>query len=59
MTHYNAQNLLARSLNPQCYENNPGFRQFLLSTGLPFKPSPRSPPKASSNAANSINSWQI
>jgi hypothetical protein len=36
--HYNAQNLLARSLHPQCYENNPGFRQFLARTGLAFTP---------------------
>jgi hypothetical protein len=25
LPHYNAQNLLARSLNQQCYEHNPGF----------------------------------
>jgi len=38
VNHYNAQNLLARSLHPQCYENNPGFLQFLRRTGLPFRP---------------------
>lgn len=36
LKHYNAQNLLARSLNSECYKNNPGFRQFLDRTGLPF-----------------------
>ncbi|KAA0087065.1 DUF262 domain-containing protein [Mycolicibacterium sp. P9-64] len=36
LKHYNAQNLLARSLNADCYKNNPGFRQFLDRTGLPF-----------------------
>lgn len=38
LKHYNAQNLLARSLNADCYKNNPGFRQFLDRTGLPFVP---------------------
>ena len=38
LPHYNSQNLLARSLNSQCYQNNPGFRQFLDRTGLPFTP---------------------
>lgn len=38
LKHYNAQNLLARSLNAECYMNNPGFRQFLDRTGLPFMP---------------------
>jgi hypothetical protein len=28
LPHYNSQNLLARSLNPQCYANNPGFPHF-------------------------------
>jgi hypothetical protein len=38
LPHYNAQNLLARSLNPQCYLHNPGFIQFIERTGLPFRP---------------------
>jgi hypothetical protein len=38
LPHYNAQNLLARSLHPQCYEHNPGFVQFVQRTGLPFHP---------------------
>ncbi len=37
LSHYNAQNLLARSLNPQAYERNPGFRRFLDASGLPIK----------------------
>ena len=37
LPHYNAQNLLARSLHLQAYEHNPGFKQFLAGTGLPFK----------------------
>ena len=28
LPHYNTQNLLARSLHPQCYEHNPGFLRF-------------------------------
>lgn len=38
LPHYNTQNLLARSLHPQAYELNPGFRQFLGKTELPFRP---------------------
>jgi Protein of unknown function DUF262/Protein of unknown function (DUF1524) len=37
LPHYNTQNLLARSLHPQCYEHNPGFLHFLNESGLPFK----------------------
>ncbi|HPY29795.1 MAG TPA: DUF262 domain-containing protein [Verrucomicrobiota bacterium] len=37
LPHYNAQNLLARSLHPQCYEHNPGFLRFVQESGLPFK----------------------
>ena len=44
--HYNAQNLLARSLHPQCYENNPGFLRYLSESGLPFKPYPSAFTKA-------------
>ncbi len=36
--HDHGQNLLARSLHPTCYENNPGFLKFIQETGLPFKP---------------------
>ena len=38
LPHYNSQNLLARSLNPQCYEHNPGFLHFKETSGLPFTP---------------------
>ena len=38
LPHYNTQNLLARSLHPQCYERNPGFLQFKEQSGLPFTP---------------------
>jgi uncharacterized protein with ParB-like and HNH nuclease domain len=38
LKHYNGQNLLARSLHPQCYEHNPGFLRFIEATGLPFQP---------------------
>lgn len=38
LPHYLAQNLLARSLHPQCYEKNPGFMQFINRENLPFKP---------------------
>lgn len=36
LPHYNAQNLLARSLNPQAYDHNPGFQRFITASGLPF-----------------------
>lgn len=38
LKHYNAQNLLARSLHPDCYDHNPGFLGFKQTSGLPFKP---------------------
>lgn len=38
LPHYNAQNLLARSLHPQCYDHNPGFLRFVSENGLSFKP---------------------
>lgn len=38
LPHYHGQNLLARSLHPTCYENNPGFLKFIADTGLPFRP---------------------
>ena len=39
--HYNAQNLLARSLHERAYEYNPGFMQYLSASGLPFRPHPQ------------------
>jgi uncharacterized protein with ParB-like and HNH nuclease domain len=38
LTHYNSQNLLARSLHPDCYNRNPGFCQFVKRSNLPFRP---------------------
>ena len=38
LPHYLTQNLLARSLHPQCYEHNPGFLRFKGASGLPFTP---------------------
>jgi uncharacterized protein with ParB-like and HNH nuclease domain len=35
--HYYGQNLLARSLSPQCYERNPNFTNYLTGSGLPFQ----------------------
>ena len=35
---YLRENLLAASLHPKCYQNNPGFSQFKEKSGLPFKP---------------------
>ena len=37
LPHYNSQNLLARSLNKQCYDHNPGFLRFVQESNLPFK----------------------
>jgi uncharacterized protein with ParB-like and HNH nuclease domain len=36
--HYYAQNLLARSLSEQCYQNNPSFLSYVSRSGLPFRP---------------------
>lgn len=36
LPHYFSQNLLARSLNPRCYENNPRFLQLIMERRLPF-----------------------
>jgi hypothetical protein len=33
---YDSENILARSLNKHCYENNPSFMRFLSESGLPF-----------------------
>lgn len=38
LPHYNAQNLLARSLHELCYQHNPGFLRFVQESSLPFKP---------------------
>jgi hypothetical protein len=38
LPHYLTQNLLARSLHPQCYQHNPGFLSFIATTNLPFHP---------------------
>lgn len=38
LPHYFGQNLLAKSLDPRCYEHNPGFLAFVNRTGLPFRP---------------------
>lgn len=35
--HYVSQNLLAWSLNEQCYERNPGFLAYINESGLPFR----------------------
>lgn len=38
LPHYYGQNLLAKSLNPKCYEKNPNFMNFVKKSNLPFKP---------------------
>jgi Uncharacterized conserved protein len=35
--HYDGDNLLARSLNCLCYQNNPSFIKFITESTLPFK----------------------
>jgi hypothetical protein len=37
MPHYFGQNLLAKTLNPKCYERNPKFLDYKNQSGLPFK----------------------
>ena len=34
---YDSRNLLARSLNSQCYDHNPGFLRFVETSHLPFR----------------------
>ncbi len=34
---YFGQNLLARSLNEQCYQNNPSFLAYIQRSSLPFR----------------------
>ena len=36
--HYLKENLLAQSLHEKAYENNPGFKQFIEKSQLPFHP---------------------
>lgn len=35
--HYDSQNLLARGLHEQAYDHNPGFKRFIVESGLPFR----------------------
>ena len=35
---YFSQNILARSLNIQCYDSNPSFLSYIRNSGLNFKP---------------------
>ncbi|MCV0366324.1 MAG: DUF262 domain-containing protein [Nitrosopumilus sp.] len=37
LPHYFGQNLLARTLSPQCYQNNPSFVRYVSESGIPFK----------------------
>jgi len=37
LPHYFGQNLLAKSLHPDCYSHNPGFISFVEKYNLPFK----------------------
>jgi uncharacterized protein with ParB-like and HNH nuclease domain len=38
LPHYYGQNLLAKSLNFQCYDHNPGFLAYKYRSNLPFQP---------------------
>lgn len=38
LPHYYGQNILAQSLNPQCYDHNPGFLAYKERSNLPFQP---------------------
>jgi len=44
---YFGQNMLAKTLHPRCYENNPSFLDYVDRSGLPFKPYPTEFTKAS------------
>jgi uncharacterized protein with ParB-like and HNH nuclease domain len=45
LKHYVGQNLLAKSLHPDCYDHNPSFLGFVERTGLPFRPHPHFEPQ--------------
>lgn len=51
---YFGQNLLAKSLNEQCYENNPSFLSYIQQSGLPFKPYPKEFRKADLDARQNL-----
>jgi hypothetical protein len=38
LSHYDSQNLLARSLHKNAYQHNPGLLRFIERSGLAFKP---------------------
>ncbi|MEO7020179.1 MAG: DUF262 domain-containing protein [Ktedonobacteraceae bacterium] len=38
LSHYYGQNLLAKTLDEQCYQMNPSFRTYQNKSGLPFRP---------------------
>jgi uncharacterized protein with ParB-like and HNH nuclease domain len=40
LPHYDAQNVLARSLGPNCYQHNPSFLRLVQEMQLPFKAYP-------------------
>jgi uncharacterized protein with ParB-like and HNH nuclease domain len=40
LVQYDSQNLLARSLNKNAYDHNPGFLRFIERSGLSFRPLP-------------------
>ena len=37
LSHYLTQNLLAKSLHPNCYQKNPSLIEYIEPSGLPFK----------------------
>ncbi|MFN2490800.1 MAG: DUF262 domain-containing protein [Actinomycetota bacterium] len=57
LIHYDSQNLLARSLNSNAYERNPGFVRFTASTGLPFRPHPASSGKTWRSDKTYTSAW--
>jgi uncharacterized protein with ParB-like and HNH nuclease domain len=38
LEHYYGQNMLAKSLHPNCYDHNPGFVRYARESSLPFQP---------------------
>ena len=37
LPHYYGQNMLAKTLSPQCYDNNPSFTDYVRTSKLPFR----------------------
>ena len=54
LPHYYSHNLLARSLHPRCYQNNPRFTRLADERKLPFQPPPEDFPTSAIQQRQSL-----